>query len=258
MPRYFLTLEYDGSGFCGWQKQENGLAVQAVVETAVARLCREARRVQAAGRTDAGVHALGQVAHVDLPKDYGAAKVQDALNHHLRPHAVAVLHAERVADAAHARFDAVGRAYRYRLRNRRPPLTLEAGRAWQVPQPLDADAMAAAARLLVGRHDFSSFRAAECQAESPVKTLDRLEVRRTGDLVEIEAAARSFLHHQVRNIVGTLVLVGKGAWAVEDVGRALEAKRRSAAGPTAPAAGLYLTRVDYALTPPSPDAAPAC
>ncbi len=258
MPRYFLTLEYDGSGFCGWQKQANGLAVQAVVETAVERLCRELRRVQAAGRTDAGVHALGQVAHVDLPKDYGAAKVRDALNHHLRPHPVAVLHARRVGDAAHARFDAVGRAYRYRIRNRRPPLTLEAGRAWQVPQALDAAAMAAAARLLVGRHDFSSFRAAECQAETPVKTLDRLEVRRTDDLVEITAEARSFLHHQVRNIVGTLVLVGKGAWAARDVQAALEAKRRSAGGPTAPAAGLYLTRVDYALTPPSSDAAPAC
>ncbi len=258
MPRYFLTLEYDGSGFCGWQKQENGLAVQEVVETAVERLCRQRCRVQAAGRTDAGVHALGQVAHVDLPKDYGAAKVQDALNHHLRPHAVAVLTAQRVADDAHARFDAVGRAYRYRIRNRRPPLTLEAGRAWQVPQPLDADAMAEAARVLVGRHDFSSFRAAECQAESAVKTLDRLEVRRSEDLVEVEAEARSFLHHQVRNIVGTLVLVAKGAWAVDDVGAALAAKRRSAAGPTAPAAGLYLTRVDYAVTPPSPDAAPAC
>jgi tRNA pseudouridine38-40 synthase len=258
VPRYFLTLEYDGSGFCGWQIQANGLAVQEVVETAVARLCREHRRVQAAGRTDAGVHALGQVAHVDLPRDYGEAEVQDALNHHLRPHPVAVLEARRVADEAHARFDATGRAYRYRIRNRRSPLTLEVGRAWQVPQALDAEAMAAAAGLLVGRHDFSSFRAAECQADSAVKTLDRLDVRRVGDLVLVEAAARSFLHHQVRNIVGTLVLVGKGAWGVDDVRAALAARRRSAAGPTAPAAGLYLTRVDYALTPRSPDAAPAC
>ncbi len=258
MPRYFLTLEYDGSGFCGWQRQANGLAVQAVVETAVERLCGEPRRVQAAGRTDAGVHALAQVAHVDLPKAYREAEVQDALNHHLRPQPVAVLAARRVAADAHARFDASGRAYRYRIRNRRAPLTLEAGRAWQVPQPLDETAMAAAAAELVGRHDFSSFRAAECQAESAVKTLDRLDVRRTGDAVEIEAAARSFLHHQVRNIVGTLVLVGKGAWTVGDVAAALRARRRSAAGPTAPAAGLYLTRVDYALTSPSPDAGPAC
>ena len=258
MPRYFLTLEYDGSGFCGWQKQANGVAVQEVVETAVERLCRDTRPVHAAGRTDAGVHALGQIAHVDLPKDYGEGKVQDALNHHLRPHPVAVLAARRVGADAHARFDAIGRAYLYRIRNRRPPLTLEAGRAWQVPQPLDAAAMAEAAAGLVGRHDFSSFRAAECQAESPVKTLDRLTVRRTGDLVEVEAQARSFLHHQVRNIVGTLVLVGKGAWAVAEVGAALRARRRSAAGPTAPAAGLYLTRVDYALTRPSPDAGPAC
>jgi len=258
VPRYFLTLEYDGAGFCGWQKQANGLAVQTVVETAVERLCREPRPVQAAGRTDAGVHALGQVAHVDLPKDYGEGKVQDALNHHLRPRPVAVLAARRVAADAHARFDAVGRAYLYRIRNRRPPLTLEAGRAWQVPPALDAAAMANAAARLVGRHDFSSFRAVECQAESPVKTLDRLTVRRREDLVEIEAAARSFLHHQVRNIVGTLVLVGKGAWTVADVQAALTAKRRSAAGPTAPAAGLYLTRVDYALTTRSPDAEPAC
>ena len=258
MPRYFLTLEYDGTGFCGWQKQENGLAVQTVVETAVARLCGTSCRVQAAGRTDAGVHALGQVAHVDLPKDYGGAKVRDALNHHLRPHPVAVLAAEQVADDFHARFDARLRAYRYRIRNRRAPLTLEAGRAWHVPQPLDAEAMAAAARPLQGRHDFTSFRAAECQAESPVKTLDRLAVRRTGDLVEVEAEARSFLHHQVRNIVGTLVLVGKGAWTADDVASALVARRRSAAGPTAPAAGLYLTRVDYEVTRPSPDAGPAC
>jgi tRNA pseudouridine38-40 synthase len=257
VPRYFLALEYDGAGFCGWQKQQNGLAVQTVVETAVERLCGEPRPVQAAGRTDAGVHALGQVAHVDLPKDYGEAKVRDALNHHLRPHPVAVLAARRVAADAHARFDAIGRAYLYRIRNRRPPLTLEADRAWQVPQPLDAAAMAEAAAGLVGRHDFSSFRAAECQAESAVKTLDRLTVRRREDVVEIEAAARSFLHHQVRNIVGTLVLVGKGAWTVADARAALAAKRRSAAGPTAPAAGLYLTRVDYPLTCPSPDAGPA-
>jgi len=254
VPRWFLTLEYDGSRFCGWQLQDNGLAVQAVVETAVARLAGEPRRVQAAGRTDAGVHALGQVAHVDLPKAYADAEVRNALNHHLRPHPVAVLAARRVADDAHARFDAIARAYRYRIRNRRPPLTLEAERAWQVPQPLDAAAMGAAAAELLGRHDFSSFRAAECQAESPIRTLDLLQVCREGDLIEVRAEARSFLHHQVRNMVGTLVLAGKAYWTPADVAAALKARRRSAAGPTAPATGLYLERVDYELTPQSPDA----
>ncbi len=259
MPRYFLTLEYHGGPFCGWQHQARGVAVQDVVETAVARLGGAPARVYCAGRTDAGVHALGQVAHVDLPRDYGDETVANALNAHLRPHPVAVLAARRVPDDAHARFDATGRAYRYRLRNRRAPLTWEVGLAWHVRAPLDVAAMREAARHLQGHHDFTSFRAAECQARSPTKTLDRLAVEGRGDLVEIVAEARSFLHHQVRNMVGTLVVVGKGVAAPDWVARALAARDRAAAGPTAPAAGLYLERVDYAgLTPPPPSAGPAC
>ncbi len=246
MPRYFLTLEYHGGPFCGWQRQANGVSVQAVVEHAVERLCGEACTVQGAGRTDAGVHARGQVAHVDLPRAYDGPTVERALNHHLRPHAVAVVAARRVDDTAHARFDATGRCYRYVIRNRRAPLTWEAGLAWQVPVPLDNEAMATAARMLEGRHDFTSFRDAECQARSPVKTLNRLRVERCGDGVEIEAQAPSFLHHQVRNMVGTLVLVGKGSWPAERVGEVLAAGDRRLAGPTAPPDGLYLERVDYA------------
>lgn len=254
MPRWFLTLEYHGGPFCGWQRQTNGLAVQEVVETAAFRLTGERLTVQAAGRTDAGVHATGQVAHVDLPKDYPADTVAKALNHHLRPHPVAVVRALRVHDEAHARFDAGARAYRYRIRNRRPPLTWEAGLAWQVPVALEVEAMRLAASMLVGHHDFTSFRDAECQAKSPVKTLSRLDLRRAGDAIDIEAEAPSFLHHQVRNMVGTLVLVGKGAWLPERVGEALAAKDRRAAGPTAPAQGLYLERVVYPDLNPRPAA----
>ncbi|MEE9210842.1 MAG: tRNA pseudouridine(38-40) synthase TruA [Kiloniellales bacterium] len=245
MTRYKLTLEYDGRGFVGWQRQDNGLSVQAALETAVQRFCAEAVCVEAAGRTDSGVHALGQVAHVDLDKATDAETLRDALNFHLKPAAVAVLSAEAVAPDFHARFSATERRYRYRIVNRRARLTLDQGRAWFVPVPLDAGAMGDAAQALVGQHDFTSFRATECQAKSPVKTLAALEVSREGEEIRIEARARSFLHHQVRNMVGTLKLVGEGKWSRVDVARALAARDRKAAGPTAPADGLYLVAVRY-------------
>ena len=245
MTRYKLTLEYDGRGFVGWQRQDNGPSVQAALEAAVKRFCGEAVTAHAAGRTDAGVHALAQVAHIDLDEETGADTLRDALNFHLRPAAVAVLAAEAVADDFHARFSATERAYRYRIVNRRAPLALDRGRAWFVPVPLDAGAMHEAARALLGKHDFTSFRAGECQAKSPVKTLDALEVSRDGDEIRIEARARSFLHHQVRNMAGSLRLAGEGKWSRADMERALAARDRRAAGPTAPADGLYLIGVRY-------------
>ena len=245
MTRFKLTLEYDGGPFVGWQRQDNGPSVQAALERAVLGFCGERVTVQGAGRTDAGVHALGQVAHVDIAKPCDAETVRDALNAHLRPDPIAVLAAAAVGEDFHARFSAIGRRYRYRIVSRRAPLALERGRAWFLPMALDAEAMHDSAQVLVGRHDFTSFRAAECQAESPVKTLDRLAVARRGETIEVEAAARSFLHHQVRNLVGTLKLVGEGKWRRQDVAAALAARDRAAAGPTAPAEGLYLVGVDY-------------
>ena len=245
MTRYKLTLEYDGRGFVGWQRQDNGPSVQAALEAAVERFCGEAVTVHGAGRTDAGVHALAQVAHIDLDQETGADTLRDALNFHLKPAAVAVLAAEAVADDFHARFSATERAYRYRIVNRRAPLALDRGRAWFVPVPLDAGAMHEAARALLGKHDFTSFRAGGCQAKSPVKTLDALEVSRDGDEIRIEARARSFLHHQVRNMAGSLRLAGEGKWTRADMERALAARDRRAAGPTAPADGLYLVAVRY-------------
>lgn len=245
MIRYKLTLEYDGRGFVGWQRQANGTSVQAVLETAVQRFCGETVTAIAAGRTDAGVHALGQVAQIDLEREIAADQLRDALNFHLKPLPVAVLEAERAPEGFHARFSAVLRRYRYRIVNRRAPLALDAGRAWRVPQPLDAGAMHHAAQHLVGRHDFSSFRASLCQSSSPVKTLNRLEVERSGEEIAIHAEARSFLHHQVRNFVGSLKLVGEGRWSEADLVRVLEARDRRAAGPTAPAHGLYLVEVRY-------------
>jgi tRNA pseudouridine38-40 synthase len=245
MPRYRLTLEYDGRAFVGWQRQDNGPSVQAAVEAAIVGFCGEAATVHAAGRTDSGVHALGQVAHVDLAKDAPTDTVRDALNAHLRPAPVAVLDAAIVGDDFHARFSAIERRYLYRIVNRRAPLALDAGRAWHVAHALDDAAMQRAAQRLVGRHDFTSFRAAECQAKSPVKTLDALDVARAGDEIRIAARARSFLHHQVRNMVGTLKLVGDGKWTADDVTAALDARDRAKGGPTAPAEGLYLVAVRY-------------
>ena len=245
MPRYKLTLEYDGGGFVGWQRQANGLSIQEALETAVERFCGERLTVFGAGRTDAGVHALAQVAHVDLPRDAADDVVRSALNHHLRPHAITVLAAQPVSDAFDARLSAIGRVYRYRILNRRAPPALDRGRAWHVAPPLDAAAMREGAARLVGHHDFTTFRDSLCQAKSPVKTLDALEVSRADDEIVVEARARSFLHHQVRNMVGTLKLVGRGQWTPEDVARALAARDRRAGGPTAPAEGLYLVAVKY-------------
>jgi tRNA pseudouridine38-40 synthase len=245
MTRFKLTVEYDGSAFVGWQRQDNGPSVQQSLEDAIHRFCGETVQTFAAGRTDAGVHAWGQVAHFDLARDAGVDTVRDALNFHLKPAPVAVMKAEAVGAVFHARFSAKARLYRYRIVNRRAPLAIERGRAWQVGAPLDAIAMHAAAQLLVGHHDFTSFRASLCQADSPMKTLDVLDVTRSGDEVRIAARARSFLHHQVRNMVGTLKLVGEGKWTPSDLARALAARNRSAGGPTAPAEGLYLMEVWY-------------
>jgi tRNA pseudouridine38-40 synthase len=245
MPRYKLTIEYDGTPFAGWQIQGVGETVQGALTRAIEALCGHKVKVAGAGRTDAGVHALGQVAHVDLAKDWRADRVRDAVNAHLRPHPVAVLSAEKVADTFDARFSARKRHYRYRIVNRRADLALERLRAWRVPRRLDAGAMHAAAQRLTGKHDFTTFRSTECQAKSPVKTLDRLDVKRDGDEVLIETSARSFLHNQVRSIVGSLVLVGDGKWSADDLASALAARDRAACAPVAPPEGLYLVRVDY-------------
>ncbi|MEL6793875.1 MAG: tRNA pseudouridine(38-40) synthase TruA [Pseudomonadota bacterium] len=245
MPRYKLTLEYDGRPFAGWQRQRDQPSVQETVEQAVEALIGEPATVQGAGRTDAGVHALAQVAHVDLARDWDSFRLTEALNHHLRPAPVAVLSASVAADDWHARFSAIERLYVYRIVNRRAPLTIEAGKAWRVRQPLDAEAMAAAAKHLEGEHDFTTFRASLCQAKSPVKTVNMVAVDQDGPALAIYVRARSFLHNQVRSFVGTLAEVGSGKWTPDDVRRALEAKDRAACGPVAPPDGLYLASVKY-------------
>ena len=245
MARYRLTLEYDGRDLVGWQRQENGPSVQGVLEDAIVQLSGERVTVHGAGRTDAGVHALGQVAHFDLVKEFAPDRVRDALNHHLRPAAIAVLEAAYAAPDFHARFSATARHYLYRILVRRAPPVLERGRVWHVVHPLDAEAMDRAAQALVGQHDFTTFRAAECQAKSPLKTLDRLSVRRAADEIHIEASARSFLHNQVRSMVGSLKLVGEGRWRAQDLADALAARDRARCGPVAPPDGLYLVRMDY-------------
>lgn len=245
MARYKLTLEYDGAGYVGWQRQENGRAVQQVVEEAVAAFCGAQVTVHGAGRTDSGVHALGQVAHIDLPKDYRAATVRDALNAHLAREAIAVLETVRVGEDFDARFCATRRHYLYRIATRRAPPALARGRVWHVRGELDARAMHEAAQSLLGRHDFTTFRAAQCQAKSALKTLDFLAVSQQAQELEIRASARSFLHHQVRSIVGSLKLVGEGKWSAADLKAALDAADRSRCGPVAPPGGLYLTKVDY-------------
>jgi tRNA pseudouridine38-40 synthase len=245
MPRYKLLIEYDGSPFVGWQVQDAGLSVQGLLMDAVEAFCGERVRVCGAGRTDAGVHALGQVAHVDLTKNWEVDTVRNALTAHLRPQPIAVLAAEQVPDGFEARFSARQRHYLYRIVNRRADLALARGRAWRRPWALDTAAMQAAALRLLGRHDFTTFRDAACQAPSPVKTLDRLDIERDGEEIRISAAARSFLHSQVRSMVGALVAVGEDRWTAEDLSAALAARDRSACAPVAPPEGLYLVRVDY-------------
>lgn len=245
MPRYRLTLEYDGAPFVGWQRQDNGPSVQGALEDAIEKLSGERVTVTGAGRTDAGVHALGQVAHFDLVKEFEPGKVRDALNYYLRPDPVVVLDSSAVDGEFHARFSATARHYLFRILNRRSPPALEEGKVWHVSPKLDADAMHAAAQALVGQHDFTTFRAAECQAQSPVKTLDRLDVSRRADEIHIQASARSFLHHQIRSFTGTLKLVGEGKWTPRDVADALAARDRARCGPVSPPDGLYLVRVDY-------------
>lgn len=248
MTRYKLTLEYDGTGFVGWQRQTNGASIQEELERAVHGFCGEGVTAYGAGRTDAGVHALGQVAHVDIERETDSNTVRDAINAHLRPHPIVVRAADAVTDEFHARFSAVERAYLYRILNRRAPPAILRGQVWHVPGALDVAAMHEAAQVLVGNHDFTSFRATLCQAKSPVKTLDSLSVTREGEEIHVRAEARSFLHHQVRNMVGTLKLVGDGKWNASDVAAALAARDRAKGGPTAPAEGLYLTEVRYPST----------
>jgi tRNA pseudouridine38-40 synthase len=245
MPRYKLTLEYDGTPYVGWQAQNNGVSIQSALTSAVAAFAGEPAAVHGAGRTDAGVHALGQVAHVDLSKNWDNDTVRDAINFHLRPQPIAVLAAEQIAQDFEARFSAIKRHYLYRIVNRRADLTLDLNRVWRVPRALDAAAMHDAAQRLIGRHDFTTFRAAECQAKSPEKTLDRLAVLRDGEEIRVETSARSFLHHQVRSMVGSLVHVGEGKWNAGDLDAALAARDRARCGQVAPPHGLYLVRVEY-------------
>jgi tRNA pseudouridine38-40 synthase len=245
MPRYKLTIEYDGTPFVGWQAQDNGISVQGVLTDAITAFAGERVTVAGAGRTDAGVHALGQVAHADLAKEWDVNNIRDAINFHLRPRPVAVIAAELAAPDFDARFSAIKRHYLYRIVNRRADLTLDQNRAWRVPRPLDAATMQAAAQKLIGKHDFTTFRSTECQAKSPLKTLDRLDVTRDGDELSVTASARSFLQHQVRSMVGSLVHVGEGKWSADDLAAALAARDRAACGQVAPPHALYLVRVEY-------------
>ena len=245
MTRFALTIEFDGGPFFGLQRQDNGPSVQQAIEDAVHAVTGEQVTLHSAGRTDSGVHALAMRSHVDIEKPFEPFRLAEALNAKLRPDPVAVIGCEIVPDDWHARFSCIGRAYEYLIRNRRAPLTLEKGRAWHVARPLDTDAMHEAAQALVGQHDFTTFRSAHCQAASPVKTLDRLDVSREGDAVIIRAAARSFLHHQVRSMVGCLALVGQGTWGIDRMADALEAKDRAALGLNAPPEGLYFMKATY-------------
>lgn len=243
--RYKMTIEYDGEPFAGWQLQATALTVQGVLEDAVFALSRVRPTVHAAGRTDAGVHARGQVAHVDLERHWDTRILRNAINAHLRPHPVSVLAIETAGQDFHARFSAIRRSYLYRIANRPAPLALERGKAWWHPVTLDHGAMHEAAQALIGKHDFTTFRAAACQAQSPMKTLDRIDIARNGDMIEVTVEARSFLHHQVRSMVGSLKLVGEGKWRIGDIKDALLARDRTRCGPVAPPTGLYLMRVDY-------------
>lgn len=245
MPRYKLIIEYDGTSFVGWQRQTNGQSVQQALEAALRRFAGESPAIIGAGRTDAGVHATGQVGHVDLNYNWRTDEIRDAMNFHLRPHPISVLSVEAVSNDFQARFSAIRRHYTYRILNRRAPGALQRNWVWHIARALNADAMHEAAQRLLGHHDFSTFRASECQANSPMRTLERLDVVRTGDIIEIHASARSFLHHQVRSMAGSLEHVGSGKWKVEDLAAALEAKDRRCCGTVAPPTGLCFTQVDY-------------
>jgi tRNA pseudouridine38-40 synthase len=251
VTRWRLTIEYDGAPFMGWQRQDHGPSVQQALEEALQRMTGEQSTFTAAGRTDAGVHALEMAAHVDVMKSLTPHRLREGLNALVRPQPISVLEVEEVADDWHARFSCVGRRYLYRILNRRAPPALDAGKVWHIAVPLDVEAMQQGAAMLVGRHDFTTFRSVHCQSDSPVKTLDRLEVRRTGDEIHVEAAARSFLHHQVRSMVGCLALVGRGQWKPDDIGKALEARDRSVLGLNAPPHGLYFVEAIYPESPTS-------
>lgn len=245
MTRFCLTVEFDGRPFMGWQYQDHGPSVQGALEAAVFKVTGEETQVVAAGRTDAGVHAMAMVAHVDIEKSIAPFRLMEALNAHLRPDPVAILACEEAAPDFHARFSATKRRYRYRIVNRRAPLTFDKGLAWQVAAPLDHEAMHAAAQILVGKHDFTTFRSVHCQSASPLKTLDKLTVSRWGSEIVVETEARSFLHHQVRSMVGCLKMVGEGKWTARDLEKALHARDRAALGFNAPPDGLYFVSVDY-------------
>ena len=245
MPRYKLTVEYDGTPFCGWQRQKDRMSVQQALEEAIFRFSGEEAVTQASGRTDAGVHALGQVVHFDLSTDRDPFRVREALNYHLRPNPVAVVECVLVDETFEARFSALARHYEYRILTRRAPPALERNHVWHVPMPLDAEVMHEAAQRILGRHDFTTFRSSECQAKSPIRTLDHFAVRRELDHIVVTASARSFLHHQVRSMVGALKLVGEGKWTPDDFRAALDAADRSRCGGMAPSTGLFFVKVDY-------------
>ena len=245
MTRWRLTVEYDGGPFMGWQRQDTGPSVQGRIEAAILRMTGERAAVHGAGRTDSGVHALAMSAHVDIARPLTAHRLRDGLNALVRPDPISILAASEVASDWHARFSCIGRAYEYRILNRRAPPAVERGKVWHIPAPLDVEAMAKGAAMLVGRHDFTTFRSVQCQSQSPVKTLDRLDVVREGDRVRIEAAARSFLHHQVRSMVGCLGLVGRGQWSPADIKHALDARDRAALGLNAPPEGLFFVAALY-------------
>lgn len=245
MTRWRLTIEFDGTPFMGWQRQDHGPSVQQALEEALFRMTGELAAIHAAGRTDAGVHALAMSAHADVAKTFTAHRLREGLNALVRPHPVSILAAEPVADDWHARFSCVGRRYRYRILNRRAPPALDRGKVWHIGAPLDAESMAEGAAKLLGNHDFTTFRSVHCQSQSPVKTLDSLKVSRVGEEIHIAAAARSFLHHQVRSMVGCLALVGRGQWQPDDMRKALEARDRAALGLNAPPDGLYFVEALY-------------
>jgi tRNA pseudouridine38-40 synthase len=245
VTRWRLTIEYDGGPFMGWQRQDNGPSVQGRIEAAILRMTGERAAVHGAGRTDSGVHALAMSAHVDIAKPLTAHRLRDGLNALVRPEPISILAASEVAGDWHARFSCIGRAYEYRILNRRAPPAVERGKVWHIPAPLDVEAMAEGAVLLVGRHDFTTFRSVQCQSQSPVKTLDRLDVVRDGERVRVEADARSFLHHQVRSMVGCLAMVGRGQWTPADLRAALDARDRGALGLNAPPEGLYFVAARY-------------